>query len=454
MKASKIQSLFDCFPKTGYKSPWLSYPVLYCVAIVMEIVYAYIFGYVCPEHVLWFDGPSYLDAMNCLASGKLDLTRTPTYPIILGAVKYVFGNEFINVTIFLQVVVYFASSILFQRIVAKFVYSSKVTFWIVAYYLLGIGFNQYHYLIMTESFSISGLVVLMYLLLKSYPGQLTVKEVVLSILTLVSLVYLRPVFVYLIPVTFIYFVCLYFNRKVNIKNLSIGSIGLSLIVASIVLYTNSMYKTYGIRSVCIVNTYNNYFMLRHGGLPDIKYTDSPTLQSIIQEINTRPVYKPYNVRVWNEIHRMITTYNGEDYTPGDFENFVYRSLKDNKLNCLVTLRSRLFADDTIFPILNGFELISTVHLAFYPSILQSILLLFALILYGIWIWRKDKQYSLPYLLLLLIVSGLWFSSIVGAYGDYTRLCFPAMPAFLIMLGSVTNIIRIRNFRPLILQSGV
>lgn len=440
MKASRLQSLLGRLPKSGYKSPWLSYPALYCVAIVMEIVYAFIFGYIFPEHVLWFDGPSYIYAMDSLASGKLDLTRTPTYPIILGVVKFIFSEEFIKVTIFIQILVYFASSILFQRIAAKFVYSSKVTFWIVAYYLLGIGFNQYHYLIMTESFSISGIVIFLYLLLKSYPGQLSVKEVVLSVLTLFTLVYLRPVFVYLIPITFIYFVCLYFYRKANVKIFSIGSIGLGLIIVSVVLYTNSMNKTYGIRSVSIVNTYNNYFMLRHGALPDIKYTDNSKLQSVISDINVQSVYRPYNVRVWNEIHRLITSCNGEDCTPGDFENYVYSSLKDNKLNCLATIRSRLFADDTIFPILNGFELISTVHLAFYPSILQSILLLFGLALYGIWFWRKDKQLSIPYLLLVLIVSGLWFSSIVGAYGDYTRLCFPTMPAFLIMLGSVTNAI--------------
>lgn len=438
MKWEKIQPLLTCCPKSGYKSPLLSYPLLYCVAIIIEIFYAYIFGFVYSDHIFSSDAPTYIRAIDSLAMGKLDLTRTPTYPLILGLTKFIFGKAFVKAVVTLQITAYFISSIFFQRIVAKFVYSSKVTFWIVAYYLLGIGFNQYHYHLMTESFSITGVVILLYILLRNYSNQLHLKDVVFAVTILFILVYLRPVFVYLIPVLVIYFISLYFYHKIGLKVLAVGLLGLGLVTTSIGLYTSAMYKTYGIKSICIVNTYNNYFMLRHSGLLNDKYTDNPILEKKIKEINTQPVYRPFNGRIWSEINRLTRNFDGKNYTPGDFEEFVYRSLKENKRGCLKTLRSRLFAEDTVFPTLYEYELLSTAHLSLYPSLLQSIMMLFALFLYWILEWRKNKQFSISSLLLIMVVGGLWVSSFVGAYGDFHRLCIPVMPAFLILLGSVSN----------------
>lgn len=440
MKASKLQSLLDRFPKSGYRSLWLSYPALYCVAIVIEFVYAFLFCGIFSEHILWGDSNSYIMAFVTLASGKLDLLRTPIYPLILGVLKLVFGKGFIQATIVLQVVIFLISSILFREVVSKFVSSPKVVFWIVSYYLLGLGINQYNYYILTESFSLSLMVVLMYFLLRRFPNKVEVRDIVFSLLTLLIMVFLRPSFLYLLPVVFIYILGMLLTRTIEVRGFCVGVIGLGCITSCIGYYSIVMHRSYGINSMCIINTYNNYFLLREIGRPNAKYADNEELIKVINEINE----KQNNFQGWLEIGRIADSYDKNGFTPGDFERFVYNSIKDNKINCLCVIRNRLLLNETVFPILFEYGPLSALHLKLYPTLLQSAILFCILIIYWITRWRRNRALVVPNLLLIMIIAGLWVSVLIGAYGSYYRLCLPSMPALLIMMGSVTNVLKIKR----------
>ena len=123
--------------------------------------------------------------------------------------------------------------------------------------------------LLTESFSISGLVLLLYTAIKLYKKP-RVAYAALHTLFLLFLIFLRPIFIYLLPVFVLFWVILI--RKKDLHLSAMYGLGSALIALScVLLYMQEFKRDHGVFALTNVNTYNQLFITRQSGLLKSKY---------------------------------------------------------------------------------------------------------------------------------------------------------------------------------------
>ena len=178
------------------KAKFLSvFPVPFIIAFVIDLVYG-IFYYGSFNAINFYDTASYFAAAENIVSGKADLLRTPLYPLFLYACRSVSEEHVNRIVVTVQMVVFYLSIFVFFKLLERFT-SNKVmlTVGTVFYGCMSsvIVFNTY---MLTESLSVSGTVLLCYLIVlfseKRKPGLLTACAVLALILTMI-----RPSMIFL-----------------------------------------------------------------------------------------------------------------------------------------------------------------------------------------------------------------------------------------------------------------
>lgn len=429
MKASKL------FPFSGYKSWILSYPVVLCLAAAMFLMGLYMTaggGGFAAANGFWLpDSPSYVSAADHLLNGEPDLLRTPVYPLLIALIRATVGPIYAwKVLLLIQFLSFTASGLLLGRIAVKLTGSEKIAFWTTAAYLLFPGHIVVCVNIMTESFSISGVVLLIWFLLRHQPGQPTWSDSILAGLTLIFLIYLRPIFLYLIPVLLVYFILLFlrFGRRYRISFVA-GCTMLILSMVSLSAYKRSMTRTYGIHSITMVSIVNNFSTAKEaiGMHPELAPTAE--LQAAIAEVEAL-----HNQGACDDAVALMPYYFANPVGFEDYTNRLLRFAPKEVLKHVLfkrtpeVINSKVFIAYTRFPF-NLVEMFNpTMHVYF-------VLIIWFIIL---WIRQIQRSRKVPAVsaLLLMITLGITATSIIGAMGDWPRLNMPGIPAFLLLVGQL------------------
>lgn len=436
MRVNKI------FPPSGYKSWWLSLPSVFCLATLMFVMGFWMSaggnGFASANGFWLPDSSSYAQAADTLLKGDLDLLRTPVYPLIIALLRAIVGPVYTYKALLLvQFIFFLISGILLREIAAKFTGSIKTGFWISSIYLLFPGHIVTCVNIMTESFSVSGVVVLLWCLMRRYPKFPTWIDGILSGLVLAFLIYLRPIFLYLIPVVFVYYLVLLIREKKDYRfSFSVGCAMLAVIVASLFVYQHAMTKKYGIHAITMVNIVNNFSTAKEGiGMhPELASTEE--LHDLLEEVEAQ-----HNMGACDDAVALMPYYLSN---PVLFEGYTNRLLRYSPKDVLkhvlfertpAVVNSKLFISYTRFPF-NLIEMFNpTMHV--YFAVIVWFLVFF--------VFYVRRSGSLPPItsLLLMITLGITFTSIIGAMGDWPRLNMPGIPAFLLIAGKLCTFYRLR-----------
>jgi hypothetical protein len=175
------------------------FPVPFILAYVFDIVYGF-FYYRSFKATSFFDTGSYFNAALNLMKGRVDLFRTPVYPLFLHLVEKVDKDNIANICMAVQIAVFYISIYFFFKTMEQFT-SNRVmlTVGTIIYGCMSpvITFNFY---VLTESFAISGTTLFCYLIViyaKKYkPGYLAGCIALTLFLTM-----LRPSMVFLYVVS-------------------------------------------------------------------------------------------------------------------------------------------------------------------------------------------------------------------------------------------------------------
>ncbi len=376
------------------------------------------------------DSDSYIDTWEDISHFNINIRRTPVYPLIIGICKVVFGEAIgLHAVVVVQIIIFLISAWFFYKS-SMMITSSKIISFCATF---SYAFFPYCFLfniqIYTESLSTSGMVFLVYLTLKALNSQ-SFKYPVWMCLVMFMLLFLRPSFLFLVPIYIVGWSILFITRKSHRKLYGAGLIGIALVTLSLVGYACAFKAKYGVFATSNVSIINNYYVCRQYGIIEASVTDNPKLRETIKQFYVEHGHAVVNDGSGRNVQKMIWEEFSSLLQPG-----VYKLTDLNELvgNSMAMHRST-FVKSIIMRLMESRSLVvGPVKLYVY---LVFVLITFCYIVY-VAIKRKNLPMVSAYLLSCYL--GLYLVSIAGAQNDWGRLTFPVLPCWFLLAAQFTSL---------------
>lgn len=382
------------------------------------------------------DTNSYIIAWDRISQGEIDMFRTPLYPAYLGILKSLFcAKHFMLAAIIGQFIVFFVSIYPFYHIAKRIIHSGEIAFFVTLFYAVSPGIFKWNCWILTESFAISGVVFLIYCSIRLY-DKYTKKYAVISMILLISLLMLRPIFIYLLPV-FIMFWTLVLLSQRRRKQAIAGLCGTSISTVILIIYMLIFANKYGIFAVSSVSIYNRWFYARQEGLINPDVIVNPSLRTYV--LNSYKTHgriivdthdEDFYYKIWTEIGEVTSIYGlkeVKDALDASDVSHPWLTFKNTKEKLSTATQWSLF------PLSKSPEYLS---IGFCGGIKFIYILL---IIYGAFVGIQmlflKKKIWLSLLFYILGVSNLT-TAIIGAPNDWSRLIMPSVPIYLLLVGQL------------------
>lgn len=400
-----------------------AYWILLALSVV-EIVIAFAFF---PEDINQLDGPSYICAAENLSVGQVDLIRPPLYPALIEFCRILFGSGWIVAVIVLQYVAFYASAWVLRKISVKYIGDNAVTFCIVALFMLWPALPAYFCrILMTETFATALLVFFTWSLVRPLPGVPRFSDICLSLLLMLLMVSLKPVFIYLLPVAALFYLLVLIGSHgaFGWKKSASAFAGIAAIIAIVFMYKSAVTDTYGIKSISYVTSLNQYCTFRQKSILSPELCSDPELRSVLQQFPDST--KDYD---WRDYAHELIALNAVEHYP-EFEEYVGKVTAANRFRITKHIVSRTVNVAGPRPILYNF-------FPFHHFVPSFFFYLMSGVVFMIWIlydWRKTHKIPLLSYVLMAVTYGLAICSLVGAQGEWARLSLPGIFAYFILLG--------------------
>ena len=255
------------------------FPLSFIIAFIFDLIYG-IFYYRQFNAISLYDTASYFTAADNIIKGIPDLLRTPVYPLFLHLCNKI-TSEYVNeLSVGIQIVVFYISIYFFFRLISLF--TSNQVFKAAGTILYGcmspvIGFN---FLMLTESFSVSGMVFFAYLLVL-FIREWKIRHFTCCIILSLILTFLRPSSVYLFVVIVIAGIIWIFNiisKKDKAKKNIIPPVSFAICMAVLFGYMGMNQLHNGFFGLSYVSEMNKFYDVVQADIwqgssdPDICYT--------------------------------------------------------------------------------------------------------------------------------------------------------------------------------------
>lgn len=391
--------------------------VIYIVAFVV-----YVITFLNNGVVETPDSPTYISAWEVISNGRIDMFRTPVYPIYLGIMKFIFGLSYYKIMAIIgQYILFFFSIYIFYNISQRFFSQSKIHFGITLIYGICPSIYQYCSMIMTETMAVSGCVFLIYCLCHLY-DEYSLKWSIFYTLTVLFLIMLRPSFVYVFPVLIIAFLLILRNRQKK-KQAVMGFVGLAISSVFLLSYMATFNHNYGIFSSSAVGVINRFYIQRQYGLIDVESISNDDFREEIENnIQLHGVRHDNLDSLWEETYKYIDKYGVKDVN--DVINCSFRShpwLNISKVGGRF-IKSAYTPAIYIYPHVKLFDLFFIYLFGFVYTILMIC-----------WIIQKREIPWMSSFLYLLCLGNL-VMIIAGAQDQWGRLFAPSLPLCLLLVG--------------------
>ncbi len=373
----------------------------------------------------WDDSPTYIEAWEDISQFNINILRTPSYAIFIGICKIVFGEALmLDAVVIAQIGIFLISIWYFYKISMIITSSKTISFWVTFIYAFYPSYFYYKILIMTETLSISGMVFLAYLTLKAIQCQ-SLKYPVWMCIFMLILLFLRPSFLFLIPIYIVGWSILFFMRKNQRKLYGTGLVGIALVTLSMVAYACAFKAQYGVFGITNVSTINNYCVCREYGILEASATDNPKLREDIEKlliehgrvIGEDNAIDGYGRNVeWEETFAFL--FSSEGYKLTDLNELVNNSIAMHKTTYAKSIVVRLWDSRSLI----------------IGPVRMYVFLLFVIIVFCCIVYVAIKRKTLPMIstYLLSCYVGLYLVSIIGAQDSWDRLTYPVIPCWLLL----------------------
>lgn len=416
---------------------------IYFFAIVCAIISLFVYGV--SDNCT--DTGSYLTAWDNISSGHIDAFRTPIYPIYLGLVKSLFGKSYYGLAAVIgQYIVFFISINCFYTICSHFVKSSSIVFWITLFYSINPGFYSWSSCLLTESFALSGFVFLLYSLLSLYNGY-NLKGCVITSLLIIFLLFLRPAFIYILPIlSLTWITSLIIKKKKRQAIAGLTGIGFSSIL--LFLYISMINQEHGVFTISSVSIYNQIYISRQFGLINPNVINDSIFKSEIEE-SYRKIGKKFDTTIYGDSLLWVeTSHYFDNYDLKEINEVLNKSFAFDPFNHILRIGNRTWysAGDPLFCTYAELGIINKIIGAIGRFFLIYIFLLFYIVV----LVKKSIHGNIPWesITFCLFALGNLFVIVVGAPSTWSRLFLPSYPIILIFVGQICTLINIKSINQL------
>lgn len=388
---------------------------------------------------------SYIDAWSALSQGHLHVCRTPVYPIYLGMMIQLFGDQNFKIAAVIgQFIVFFLSVKPFYCICNRLINSRKVAWLTALFYAAYSGTVNQSFYVLTEPFAMTGMVFFLYCLLRLY-DSFSYKYGIFTALLLVYLLMLRPIFIYLLPILFVFWGVLIL-RKQRRPQVKAGLLATSASTVVLLIYMTIYMNAYGIFSMSNINTINRFETARQYGLLNPDVIENLSLRSYIKKS-----YELHGQRYEGALPAWHSKGVGEEIK----YVFAHYDLK--------TIKDALDASDRSHPLRTitafGGRAITAIYIPMFEEqiIWENInigmnIIYFLFLLYTIivtkWIYLR-KSFPCLSLVLYSIAFANLFVAIASAQSEWPRLIVPSLPIFVLLFGQLCTMYVRKPFKKII-----
>ena len=142
---------------------YLKLRYIYILSFLLCIYLTYVF-----KVDITFDTPTYINAWSSILEGHIDKWRTPTYPVFLGLMRIICGEQYLCYVVVLQHLVFLVSIRYFYLLMQYSITNIKISFFLTLLYAVYPCVATYNCCIETSTFAVTGSVFLLYSILKLY----------------------------------------------------------------------------------------------------------------------------------------------------------------------------------------------------------------------------------------------------------------------------------------------
>ncbi len=247
---------------SGIRENWKQlFPLSFIIAFAFDLLYGLIY-YNCFEATALFDTTSYFEAAGRLLEGKVDLLRTPAYPLFLHICENIGGEDVNAVAVFFQILVFYVSIWFFYKLLAQFTSNHVMLAAGTILYGCMTPYINFNFMLLTESFSVSLIIAFSYFLVRFIKEDklsfLTVSVVLSFLMTMI-----RPGAVYLYVVDVLAFIPLIvklIRKKISFdKKVLIPVISFVLCVAALFGYMSKNKADNGYYGLSYVSDMNRFY---------------------------------------------------------------------------------------------------------------------------------------------------------------------------------------------------
>lgn len=375
---------------------------------------------------------TYFSAGNVFWNGGIDFLRTPVYPIICH-IFYTLSSQYVYYIISLfQFLIFLLSIKFFYKLCKILIESNSLIFITTLFYAVFPFFISWTMDIITESLSLSLFIIACYYILKSI-NEKSLKLVLYNVLFLSFLIFIRPIFIYVIPVEFLIWLYLIFIKREKFHFINIC--GTIVVVLLYLGYCNKYKQQYGMFTTSEVGYENQYCILRENNIVDYSYSNNLYLKHDIDSFIKKGTNFRYHY--FGELTFIIRKYGFPEAN-----KLINYSIKAHKKQYVFSILKRIIdnSDKPCWGIylnarnaylgytVNNYILqwFSITFMSLYFLLLSSIIIFLAF-------WKQKKKFPLKSIILWLLITMNLLLVIVGAQDDYFRLILPSSPFILILL---------------------
>lgn len=406
--------------------------VIYSCTLIATIIVIVFFKYQITP-----DTPSYFSAGKVFLDGGIDPLRTPIYSLICIFGEAIYPNQPYFIIFLMQLAVFYISLYYFYRLCNNYLSQKYITFFVSLIYAFAPHYILWTKTILTESLAISITIILCYIVLMSYKTS-KIKYSFISFLLLTTLLFLRPIFIFIVPILLLLWLYLFIKeRKYIAYTLNILSV---LITFALYFgYCKSYEKQYGIFGTSNVSTINQYRILRNHSLADPNVIKDKIIRADVKQTIANSTDS-----IWcaGELNYLFKTYGN-----GMVQQYVNDNIKAHlKSYIFISLKrfGKMRGDDTIDVYCGAGSIsalyVPTLMILHLFSLSFRELSLFMLFTFGWFVYLGIRQRKMPIytLFLWITIFANIFTAVVGAPAEQTRLISPINALVLLLFAKVLD----------------
>ncbi|MCK9613790.1 MAG: hypothetical protein M0R16_12995 [Bacteroidales bacterium] len=412
------------------------------------------------------DSTSYLNYNANILLGQVESFRTPGYPYFIKLIKFFNAENFIQNIIISQSLISFLSIILFYKTLNAVFKKRTIIFLTSLTYGIMPAIINFDKCIMTESISISATVLFLYFMV-TYLRKPTILKAVLYTVYVFFLIMLRPSFIILFYLLFLFWILRIIFNKVDFK-IALSGIAASFVCALLLFgYSQLNYYNNGFRGISIVSNFNQLHIIIYSNVyvdkkdPEISEkinsfmnkNDPVMTDALLCSFNNRDAH---DAKVSQTIKDLQQSEKARDARMFVMENYSQSRIEKFILNCIIQhpviylkelikkiasyrrLPAASFYANTKGGLSKGFAFI-VFELLSFPFIYIYLLLLFDCS-FIIILLVKSKQMPWFKILLWSFITAQLAISIIGAERDPHRIFVTALPFVIILFFSYIDMI--------------